>query len=393
MVSFIKRENILLLEYESGNGVKWIFDRFNEGYPCRIKRTFTFREEDVFYDDDEIDNEHQVLFKIGTLDGEYYKINGEVLEIDINVYIEKNIDLNKEMFIAYQNISIFKRISMIVREDIRIGNGEEDLPITVFKELIKKFPNTTEMKQYYLARISSVVKDYFDNSIDAEVKYENYMNRYVESHIGESLLNKFAEQEKLKYLSIQDKLEEMLENEVTYSEKQWQIEILDIIQLIYPKYVKAFSEVGFKDIYQNKTRRLDFLLVDTNGNIDIVEIKKPFNRSIVSHRKYRDNHIPLKELSGSVMQVEKYLFYLNKWSRKGEEELNRKYASELPKDLEIKITNPSGMIIMGREKNLTPEQLWDFEIIKRQYKNVIDILSYDELIARLEQIVNKFSGD
>lgn len=185
----------------------------------------------------------------------------------------------------------------------------------------------------------------------------------------------------------------MLENEITYSEKQWQKEILDIIQLIYPKYVKAFSEVGFKDIYQNKTKRLDFLLVDTNGNIDIVEIKKPFNRSIVSHRKYRDNHIPLRELSGSVMQVEKYLFYLNKWSRKGEEELNRKFGTELPNGLEIKITNPSGMIIMGREKDLTPEQIWDFEIIKRQYKNVIDILTYDELVARLEQIVNKFSGD
>lgn len=393
MVSFIKRENLLLLEYSSVNGVKWIFDRFEEGRPCRIKRTFTFLEEDVFYDDDEIDNEYQVLFKIGTLDGEYYKINGEVLDINVNIYIDINLDLNKEMFIAYQNISVFRRISMVVKEDIRIGNGEKDLPIIVFKELIKKFPNTTEMKRYYLARISSVLQDYFDNSIDAEVKYENYMNRYAESRIGESLLNKFAKQEKLKFLAVQDKLKEMLENEIIYSENQWQKEILDIIQLIYPKYIKAFSEVRFKDIYQNKTRRLDFLLVDTNGNIDIVEIKKPFNRSIISHRKYRDNHIPLRELSGSVMQVEKYLFYLNKWSRKGEEELNRKFASELPNGLEIKITNPSGMIIMGREKDLTPEQLWDFEIIKRQYKNVIDILTYDELVARLEQIVNKFSGD
>lgn len=92
------------------------------------------------------------------------------------------------------------------------------------------------------------------------------------------------------------------------------------------------------------------------------------------------------------MQVEKYLFYLNKWSRKGENELNKKYKDKLPNDLEIKITNPSGMIIMGRENNLTKEQLWDFEIIKRQYKNVIDILTYDELIGRLKQIINKFSG-
>lgn len=391
MVNFIKREDELLLEYESGNGVQWIFDRFEKGSTCRIKSVFRFSKEDVYYDDD-YDKQYQVLFKLGTLDGEYYKIKGEILEIDVDVYIERNININRKMFIAYQNISVFKRIGMIVKEDIRIGNRERDLPISVFNNLIKHFPNTTEMKRYYLARISSILKDYFDNSIDAERKYENYMNRYIKSYVGENLVNKFAEQEKLKYLSILDKLKGMIENEINYSEKQWQKEILDIILLIYPKYIRAFSEVGFKDIYQNKNRRLDFLLVDTNGNIDIVEIKKPFNKSIVSHRKYRDNHIPLRELSGSVMQVEKYLFYLNKWSRKGENELNKKYKDKLPNDLEIKITNPSGMIIMGRENNLTKEQLWDFEIIKRQYKNVIDILTYDELIGRLKQIINKFSG-
>lgn len=251
MVNFIKREDELLLEYESGNGVQWIFDRFEKGSTCRIKSVFRFSKEDVYYDDD-YDKQYQVLFKLGTLDGEYYKIKGEILEIDVDVYIERNININRKMFIAYQNISVFKRIGMIVKEDIRIGNRERDLPISVFNNLIKHFPNTTEMKRYYLARISSILKDYFDNSIDAERKYENYMNRYIKSYVGENLVNKFAEQEKLKYLSILDKLKGMIENEINYSEKQWQKEILDIILLIYPKYIRAFSEVGFKDIYQNK---------------------------------------------------------------------------------------------------------------------------------------------
>ncbi|NLJ74133.1 MAG: DUF4263 domain-containing protein, partial [Firmicutes bacterium] len=52
--------------------------------------------------------------------------------------------------------------------------------------------------------------------------------------------------------------------------------------------------------------------------------------------------------------------------------------------------NPGALIIMGRENKLTPAQLKDFEVIKRKYKNVIDIITYDELLARLKHIIFKF---
>mgnify|MGYP001393487492 FL=1 len=42
MITFIKRENELLLEYEPVNGVNWIFDKFKKGFPCKIKNTFKF---------------------------------------------------------------------------------------------------------------------------------------------------------------------------------------------------------------------------------------------------------------------------------------------------------------------------------------------------------------
>ena len=51
-----------------------------------------------------------------------------------------------------------------------------------------------------------------------------------------------------------------------------------------------------------------------------------------------------------------------------------RYKSLLPEDFSIKITNPKGIIIMGRQNNLTPEQYQDFEIIKRKYSNVMDII-------------------
>ena len=47
---------------------------------------------------------------------------------------------------------------------------------------------------------------------------------------------------------------------------------------------------------------------------------------------------------------------------------------------------------MGREKELTTEQQRDFEVIKRQYKNVVDIITYDDLIRRLEFMISQLKG-
>jgi hypothetical protein len=90
------------------------------------------------------------------------------------------------------------------------------------------------------------------------------------------------------------------------------------------------------------------------------------------------------------MQIEKNIFYLNKWGKKGEDELTKRYQDRLPTKFKIEITNPKGIIIMGRENNLTTAQKKDFEIIKRKYSNIIDIITYDDLINRLEVTISKF---
>ncbi len=87
------------------------------------------------------------------------------------------------------------------------------------------------------------------------------------------------------------------------------------------------------------------------------------------------------------MQVEKYLFHLSKWGREGEKEILKKRKSELPVDFEIKITNPKAMIILGRDSDFTNDQQFDFEIIRRKYANIIDIMTYDDLFRRLDNII------
>jgi len=179
---------------------------------------------------------------------------------------------------------------------------------------------------------------------------------------------------------------------VSYTEHQWQEELIQIILLLYPKYIYLFKEAPVRDTYNNKDRSIDYLLVDSSGNTDIIEIKKPFDKCIVTKRTYRDNYIPLRELSGTVMQIEKYIFYLNKWGKKGEEKLTAHYKEEMAENFKIKITNPSGLIIMGRTVGLSDEQIQDFEVIKRKYKNVIDIITYDDLIARLEFTIKQWEN-
>lgn len=84
------------------------------------------------------------------------------------------------------------------------------------------------------------------------------------------------------------------------------------------------------------------------------------------------------------MQIEQYIFYLHKSGRSEEGKLTKYFKNELHEDFQIKITNPGGIIIMGRKKGLTEEQIQDFEVIKRKCNNVIDIITYNDLIERLE---------
>ena len=46
------------------------------------------------------------------------------------------------------------------------------------------------------------------------------------------------------------------------------------------------------------------------------------------------------------------------------------------------------MIILGRDNNFNRRQTLDFEIIRRKYSNVVDIITYDDLLRRLNNIID-----
>jgi hypothetical protein len=400
MIRLWKENNKIVLTYIQEIGPdNWAFKELESEGEVTIKKTFTFSK-DALYEPEEKTHEENGLifwdegdpepihFVFAELIGEYYKVKKGVLIDKFDIYIHKSLKLESNLFIAPTNISIFGVVSSLTDKDIYLGgNRQNALSEEGFRLMVSSFPNTHEKNRYVKARVASILRTYIDHIEDAEEKYHKYMNKKATKK-GQDLKNLLRETELNKYELILKKLQEMLNSETAYSEKQWQEEILQILLLIYPKYIAVFREVPVKGRNMHD-RFLDYMLVDSSGYTDIVEIKRPFGKSIITDTVYRNNYIPLRDLSGTIMQLEKYIYFLNRWGAEGEKHLTEKYKADLPKDLIIKITNPSGIIIMGREFNLTEDQKMDFEVIKRKYKNVVDIITYDNLLQRLKSTIEQ----
>jgi len=401
MIKFYPKDNNIIFAYTPtrGSGDDWVMEQLNQKGYITLKKTFTFQKEHIYTPPKE-DNEQITFnafdfgenftshFLFAQKIGEYYRVNRGVLIDQFDIYFHNDVSLEIEYFVADSDISIFNSIKPLLTGDFYIGgNHPGALPENGVIKMISSFPTSYEKKKYVQARISAVLREYFGSIKDAEISYHKYMNKKI-SQKGVDLKKEFKEAEIIKYETILKKLELMLDSEDGYSEKQWQEEILQILLLIYPKYLLVFSEVPIDD-KNIEGRRLDYLLIDSSGYTDIVEIKRPFGNSILTENKYRNNFIPLRELSGTIMQIEKYIFYLNRWGPAGEKYLTEKYGNKLPNGFEIRITNPSGIIIMGRENNLSVEQKADFEVVKRKYKNVVDIITYDNLIIRLKSTIDQ----
>ena len=397
MIKIIKKENQLLLEYVPdnlrGDGVSWIDTSLKEDGDVTITRIFTFQSKDILRDPQLIsDEEERRVFVLGLIEENYYKIDKDILGLQFDLLLDKAMKVNKKTFVATGNISVFNKIDKLVSEQIVIGGDYENaVPVTEFERLLNSFPTKTTLDHFANSRISGILKDYLGTISDAEKKLNDHLKKQKPIKSSDKLAV-LQEYEVRKYEFIRDRLIEMLNDLDAYSEDNWQKLILDFLLLIFPKYVAVLEKLHIKDFYsvpgKTKRREIDLTLVDANGNIDIIEIKKPTNSNLLC--KYRDNYTPKKELAGSVMQVEKYIFHLNKWGVEGEKQINAKRASELPSGMQIKVTNPKAMIILGRDNDFATDQRFDFEIIKRKYANIVDIMTYDDLLRRLENIIAKF---
>lgn len=241
MIKLEKNTVQVVLSY-AGNSPdsKWVFHELNTKGYATISGAFHFTKNDLITKFNEEAFEDGVEFQLAVTDGEYYRFAKESLGTDNDVYIDKTIKLERKLFVAERNINIFPKLDGLIGKPIYIGgNNENAIPEATYRKLLENFPNTYELNRYASARIPSVISAFVETNDDYEQKYQNYLNQ-KHSKRGGNPLKIFADVELIKYESLLDKLTAMLgASESSYNEKQWQEEILQIILLLYPKYIKV----------------------------------------------------------------------------------------------------------------------------------------------------------
>ena len=404
-ITFTAVGDELHMLYQPRDGNEWVYRRFEKGEDLLVKRTFRLTKQLLVdppaavpqadpgdIEEGEFGGDEPILtFVVArAVDGVYFEFDDRVLEVGIPVLLDRAARPTWKWFTAEERTSVMRVIAGLRPSRIVIGGSSPDaIPVDVYEGLIAQFPTQVERAKYVRARIGGVVREYIDAKVDAVADLATYVDRRTNQE-PRDLQGLLREAEIQKFELLLQHLEQMLAAPVgTYNERAWQNEILQIIRLLYPKYITAFPSVPVKDFETSTTRQLDFILVDVSGYVDVLEIKQPFDDCIVTPGVYRANHVPYRELSGTVQQVEKYLYHLTRWGREGEAALTKRFASRLPTGLKVRIASPSGFAILGRDHNLTHAQRHDFEIIRRQYKHIADIITYDDLLRRLNLMLEQ----
>lgn len=396
-IAFEAIDNELILSYSPAMGTESIRKSISTKDSFSIKHTFfvnkaRLRESNKL----EYDLDDTIRFCIGKI-GEFYTlVDPEVLGTKHLFYFSNDIILKLTLFIAYRNISILKKIDRLVDGDFYIGGKWEEkggISLEAFYELINTFPKTAELDKYAENRIANILKEFFPECDKYEEIYRKFIDKTTLSRLDHKPNNAAkanASIELAQFSTALLELQDMLTQSESFCESVWQEKIQNILQLLYPKYILCTREVTFKGI-DSYDKRPDFLLVDANGYVDVLEIKKPSVQLLTKQASYRNNYVPVREFAGAIQQIEKYIFCLTS-IEKSHKEVVCKLSNLLPVGIKPEIVSPQGILLLGRSKDFNAQQKRDFELVKRQYKNITDIMTYDDLVMRLNNIINSLKS-
>ncbi|MBU4509321.1 MAG: DUF4263 domain-containing protein [Gammaproteobacteria bacterium] len=403
-VEFEISDDELRLVYRPRDDTSWVRERFERGDELLVKGTFHLTQQDLVEDPenaatndtdgDEMSwvDDDRLVFAVAIADGEYFRFKPEVLGFETPVLLHRDAQPDWKWFSAERKVSILGVVESLGLARIVIGGPELDaIPTPEYERLISQFPTPHELRRYVQARVGTVVRQYTEPTIDAEALLNAYVDRRTTA-TAPDLEAPFRQFDVAKYALALQRLQAMLANEAGTSEVQWQLEIVEIILLLNPRYIKAFTEVRLWDADAATWRRIDILLVDASGNVDVIEIKKPLGKPIMLPARYRDHHLPMRDLIGAMGQVTHYLRHLNRWGQTGETYLTKLLGHQLPAGFKIRIINPSGIVITGRSNTLSDAQRREFEVLRRDSKGVVDIVTYDDLVARLQAVLDQLRG-
>lgn len=388
-VTFEKHDNELWICYSPEYGLGYMHGKFDEDELIIIKHAFMVTSELLREESDE--GIEEAKFCIGEFCGDYIHLLPEVTRTNHNFFFTKDIAFKLSLFVAQRGISILDKIDEVIDRDFYVGGDWEKnrgISTDAYMELINKFPKTAELDKYARCRISQVLKEYYPECDRYEQLYDKYMSKLRGKHSVKvkDMAVDFNRKIDLEQFRIaHQELSEMI-NDLGVAEAEWQRKIHNILRLLYPQYIYCVREVQFPGMGKEE-KRPDFLLVDVHGFVDILEIKKATVRVLT---QYRNNYVPSREFTGAIQQIEKYAFCLNSVSE-AKEKVSVVLSTHVAEGFAIQILNPQGILLLGRSNDFTPQQRSDFELIKRQYKHIADIMTYDDLLCRLKNIIDALS--
>lgn len=395
-ISFEKHESKLILCYRPElRDSEEFLERIDREEDVILKNAFSLNKEMLQNTEEDVFGE--IYFCVGEVMEEYTHIDSNVIMTKHDFFFSNDISLKGNMFVTGQNTSILRKVDQVVGRDVYIGGKWEEhngIPKELFLELLKKFPKTAELRKYADSRISSILKEHFPECDKYERIYKKFIERkdrplnYVDMDEGLSYRARISLEQ---FVVAKDELQEMLNDSEGIKEDTWQRKIHGILRLLYPQYIYCTREIEFRGI-DGYDKRPDFILVDANGFIDVLEIKSPNVRLLTQQASYRNNYVPVRELSGAIQQIEKYIFCLNSLGEE-KKKINEKLSVGLPDGIIPQVVNPQGILLLGRSINFNERQKRDFEFIKRQYKNIADIMTYDDLMFRLTTIIDSLKKE
>ena len=122
----------------------------------------------------------------------------------------------------------------------------------------------------------------------------------------------------------------------------------------------------------------DYMYKFGSNNSCIIEIKTPMTK-LMNNTDYRNNiYSPSSELTGAIIQAKNQKDSLNK------EYYSLKYKTA---NMDYEALDPKVYLIIGNASTLNSEQLKNFELFRRELKDM-EIITFDELIKKLKLIEN-----
>ncbi len=163
------------------------------------------------------------------------------------------------------------------------------------------------------------------------------------------------------------------------SESVWGDFLRKNLFLVESRYVHVIERLN---VVLASSREVDFGLVDSEGFVDLFEIKKP-ETTLLSSTQDRGNHYWHTEAVKAIVQAEKYLYNATQRAATLQQDIGRQ------KGIAVNVIRPRAVVIMGSLEQLdTPEKKEDFRVLRMSLRNV-EIMLYDELLQSLRNQLGK----